>query len=221
VADWITHTVDSMGYLGIAALMFLENIFPPIPSELIMPFAGFAAARGQLTYPGVVIAGTIGAVLGQLPLYFLGRIIGLDRTRRFVERRGKWLLIDPADLDRAAGWFHRRGGAAVFLCRLVPGIRSLISLPAGATRMPLPRFLGFSALGIGLWSGALAGAGLLLGRNYEAVERYLGPAAYIVLGALLLAAVVWAVRRRRARRSPAHSEGSSSPRRSSSDPSDK
>lgn len=210
-----------MGYLGIALLMFLENVFPPIPSELIMPFAGFAAARGQLTYLGVVIAGTLGAVLGQLPIYYLGRWLGFDRTRRFVERRGKWLLLEPADLDRAMDWFRRRGGAAVFLCRLVPGIRSLISLPAGAARMGLPRFLGFSALGIGLWSAALAWAGLVLGQNYRTVERYLGPVTYIVLGALLLAALVWAVRRRRARRHTAHSEGSSNPRRSRSDPSDR
>ncbi len=224
MADWVTSTVESMGYIGVAVLMFLENVFPPLPSEIIMPFAGFAAARGELTYIGVVIAGTIGSALGQLPLYYLGRSLGIERTKRFTARYCRWIMVEPADIDRAMAWFARRGGAAVFLCRLVPGVRSLISIPAGAQRMGLLPFMAYSTAGMGIWAAALAFAGQVLGRNYDAVEKFLGPVTYVVLAILAVAAVVWFIRRKRARAAGGggagcHSESSSNPRRASSEPS--
>src|SRR5690606_11811584 len=132
----------------------------------------------------------------------------------------RWLMVEPADIDRAMAWFERRGGAAVFLCRLVPGVRSLISIPAGAQRMNLLRFMAYSTAGMGIWAAALALAGLLLGSHYDAVERFIGPVTYIVLGALLIAAIAWWIRRRRARgHAGCHSGSTSSPRRAKSEPS--
>src|SRR5687768_17314443 len=200
MADWVTRAVESMGYWDVVLLMFLENVVPPIPSELIMPLAGYQAARGEMTFWGVVAAGTAGSVLGALPLYYLGRVIGEDRLRRWVGRHGHWLALSPEDLDKGKGWFARRGGAAVFLCRLVPGVRSLISIPAGVHRMALAPFLLYTTAGTALWAGLLAYAGSLLGQNYRRVEHWIGPVTYVVLGGILVAFVVRVIRLRRRRR---------------------
>jgi membrane protein YqaA with SNARE-associated domain len=129
--DWITGLVERTGYVGIALLMLAENVFPPIPSELIMPLAGFAAAQGELGMAGVVAAGTAGALAGALLWYGLGRWVGLERLKRWAAEHGRWLTVSPDDLDRAAAWFGRHGGAAVLVGRLVPAVRTLISVPAG------------------------------------------------------------------------------------------
>ena len=195
--DWIQTTMDALGYPGVAVLMVIENVFPPIPSELIMPLAGFTAAQGRLTLWGVVAAGTVGSVVGALPLYYLGARLGEDRLVAWAERHGTWLAVSGGDIRRAGAWLDRKGRAAVFVCRLVPGVRSLISVPAGVARMPLGVFLLYTALGTGLWAGALAYAGVLLGENYDRVEGYVGPVSYVVFGLLAAALVVRAVRRRR------------------------
>ena len=200
MSDFVTNAVESMGYWGIVLLMLLENVIPPIPSELIMPLAGFQAARGDMTFWGVVAAGTAGSVLGALPLYYLGRVIGEERLRRWAGRHGHWLAVSPEDLDKVKGWFARRGGAAVFLCRLVPGVRSLISIPAGIHRMPLLPFLLYTTAGTALWAGLLAFAGKLLGQNYRQVEHWVGPITYVVLGGILVAFVIRVVRLKRAQR---------------------
>lgn len=192
---WITNLMNSMGYFGIVFLMFLENVFPPIPSELIMPLAGFTPAQGKLSFIAVVLAGMTGSVLGALPLYYAGKLVGEQRLKTFADRYGKWLTVSGKDIEKSKSWFDKHGGKAVFFCRLVPGIRSLISLPAGMAAMPLPLFLLYSALGTGLWAGALAFAGKMLGNNYSKVERYLGPITYLVLGALLCGVIFWVVRR--------------------------
>ena len=197
MAEWITGLVESWGYWGIALLMFLENVFPPIPSELIMPLAGFGARQGDLSFLGICIAGTAGSVVGQVPLYCLGRSWGEARVRDFVVRWGRWLLLDIGDVDRASAWFDRHGMRAVLLCRLIPGVRSLISIPAGIRRLPLIPFLGWSALGMGLWATALAAIGSALGHHYERVEGYLGPVAYVVFAIVVGTLVVRAIRRRR------------------------
>ncbi len=194
--DWIAGLMRSGGYLSIVFLMFLENVFPPLPSELIMPLAGYTAARGHLHFGGVVLAGMLGSLLGQLPLYYLGRVAGKERLKAWADKWGAWLAVSGDDIEKADAWFDRHGGKAVFLARLVPGVRSLISVPAGISAMPMGKFLLYSALGTGLWAAALAYAGRLLGRNYAQVEKYLGPATYVVLGALLLFLIVRAVRRR-------------------------
>lgn len=198
--DWIQRAMEVLGYPGIVLLMFLENVFPPLPSELIMPLAGFTASQGRLSYPGVVLAGTAGNILGALPLYALGRTVGERRLTRLADRYGKWLTVSGEDITRAKGWFDRHGGKAVLICRLVPGVRSLISIPAGLDAMPLAPFLLYSALGTGLWAALLTYLGHLLGENYALVARYLGPAAYLVLGGLAvgIATRVWRRRRRRA-----------------------
>lgn len=195
--DWIRQVMDTLGYPGIALLMFLENVFPPLPSELIMPLAGFTAQQGRLSYVGVVLAGMVGSVLGALPLYALGRFLGERRVKRLADKYGKWLAVSGEDIDKAKGWFDRHGGVAVLFCRLIPGVRSLISIPAGLGAMPLVPFLLYSALGTGTWAALLASLGYLLGENYALVDRYLGPVAYAVLGGLALAGGVWTWRRKR------------------------
>lgn len=193
--DWIQQTMTSLGYPGIAFLMFLENIFPPIPSELIMPLAGFTAGTGELSFVGVVLAGALGSLLGQLPLYYLGRWVGEDKLVAWADRYGKWLTVSGSDVKKADDWFDRHGHKAVFLARLVPGLRSLISIPAGISEMQLTTFLLYSALGTALWVLLLAALGSILGENYELVDTYLGPVALVVLGAGVVFAVVWVVRR--------------------------
>lgn len=195
MTEWITNMMDSLGYWGIGLLMFLENIFPPIPSELIMPLAGFTVAQGKLNFGLVVLAGVIGTVLGALPWYYAGQILGDVRLKSLADRYGRWLTISSKDIEKAKRWFDRRGGQAVFICRLVPGVRTLISLPAGISRMPLVPFLLYSTLGTLLWVGLLTYAGYVLGNNYELVDEYLAPVSKIVLATLVIAFILWLVRR--------------------------
>ena len=194
--------MQTLGYPGIAFLMFLENVFPPIPSELIMPLAGFVSEVGNLSFLGVVIAGMVGSVLGAVPLYYLGYYVGRRRMVALADRYGYWLTISGEDILRAAAWFHRHGGAAVFFCRFVPGIRSLISIPAGFAKMNMALFLLYTAVGTGLWAALLAWLGRLLGANYQKVGQYLGPVSYVVLGLLAICFIVWVLRRRRRRKKP-------------------
>ena len=190
-----------MGYPGLVMLMFLENVFPPIPSELIVPLAGFFSTTGDMTLWGVVIAGTLGSVLGALPLYYLGRAAGEDRLRRWCDRHGKWIGVSGHDLDKSKRWFDRHGSKAVLLCRLIPGFRSYISIPAGMARMPIPQFLLYSTIGSAAWTTVLALAGRALGANYEQVEKVVGPLSTAIVVAIVLAIVVRVVRQHR--RSPA------------------
>jgi membrane protein DedA with SNARE-associated domain len=186
MADWVIRTIESTGYLGIIFLMFLENVFPPIPSEVIMPLAGFMVAEGKQNLIGIIIAGTVGSVLGALPLYYAGFFLGEERLKQFADKHGRWLTISRDDLERAKKWFNRRGGLAVLLCRLVPGVRSLISIPAGIARMNVASFLFYTALGAGIWTALLAFAGYLLGAKFAQVGEYLNPASYVVFGAIVI-----------------------------------
>jgi membrane protein DedA with SNARE-associated domain len=165
--------------------MFAENLFPPIPSELIMPLAGYIATSGRMSLGAVIAAGTAGSVLGALPLYYFGRRLGRKGLDEFADRHGRWLTLSRRDLERSTRWFERHGPSAVFFCRLVPGIRSLISFPAGVSRMHLGLFLLWTTLGAALWSTVLAGLGYLLGRNYRQVEAWLDPFSWFVIGAVL------------------------------------
>ncbi|PTA68733.1 DedA family protein [Deinococcus arcticus] len=198
MADWVQNLMDSMGYVGILLLMILENIFPPIPSELIMPSAGFAASRGDLNLPLVILVGTAGSVLGTLPLYYLGRAFGEEKLVAWADKYGKWLTLSGKDIRKADDWFDRHGTKAVLFGRLVPGIRSLLSLPAGMSEMPMAKFLIYSSIGSAVWASILAGAGYLLGENYDRVEQYVGPASKVILAVVVVAAVVWFVRRKKA-----------------------
>jgi membrane protein DedA with SNARE-associated domain len=184
--DFIARTIGSAGYPGIALLMLLENIVPPLPSELIMPMAGFVAAGGELSLAGVILAGTLGSVAGALPWYYLGKWLGRERLRAWAGKHGRWLTLTPAQVDRVDEWFARHCGKAVFFGRLAPAVRTLISLPAGLFRMSLPRFLLFTALGSSLWSTALAVAGHSLRDGYEQVSHVLNPATNVIVGAIVL-----------------------------------
>lgn len=178
--------------LAIAALMFLENAFPPIPSELIMPMAGFNAARGGTSLWLAIVAGAAGSLAGAWLWYLAGRAYGRDRLHRLIARHGRWLTMSQSELDRAQGWFDRHGRSVVFFGRLVPTVRTLISIPAGIAKMLLPRFLMFSAMGSFLWCAFLAIAGYLLEGSYEHVSHWLNPVStLIVLG--LVAVYVWRV----------------------------
>lgn len=197
--EWMQNLMNEMGYLGIVLLMVLENLFPPIPSELIMPAAGFTAARGELHLAGVIAAGTLGSVLGTLPLYYVGRAFGEERVVNWADKYGAWLTLDGSDIRKADDWFDHHGNKAVLFGRLVPGIRSLLSLPAGISEMPLPKFLIYSAIGSGLWASALAFAGFTLGENYEEVAHIVDPASKVILGLLVVYGVWTFVKRKRSR----------------------
>jgi len=195
--EWITGVVSEMGTLGVAVLMFLENIFPPIPSELVMPLAGFVAQREQLSFWEAIVAGSIGSLLGAVAWYRVAQVVGEKRLRAWVDRNGRWLTLSCADIDKAKGWFDRHGGVSVMIGRLIPGVRTFISVPAGFARMQPVPFVLYSAVGTVLWTTALAYAGRLLGGNYEKVGRYLDPVVWVLLSAFLVAYVVRLVRWRR------------------------
>lgn len=197
MVEWITNTMQSLGYVGIGLLMFLENLFPPIPSELIMPLAGFTVAKGNMNFVLAVTAGVMGTMLGALPWYYVGKLVGEENLKRLANKYGKWIGLSSKDIDKADNWFEKHGGKAVFYGRLVPGVRTLISLPAGISGMPLVAFLLYSTLGTTLWVGLLTYAGYALGDNYELVEQYLGPVSKIVFVVLVVAFVIWLVMKRK------------------------
>lgn len=192
MASWIIDFISQQGYIGVALLMVLENVFPPIPSELIMPFAGFVAARGDLNGIGVLLAGTAGSVLGTLPWYVAGRFLSVQRLKAWAGRHGRWLAMSPGDIDLAEHWFHRHGERAVFLGRMVPAVRSVISAPAGIVGMNLWRFLAWSVAGSMLWVGALVAFGYLLEDQYERVAQWLDPVSKVIVG-IAVVVYVWRV----------------------------
>lgn len=196
--DWAVTLLEHGGYLGIFLLMLAENLFPPIPSELAMPLAGFLAAQGSLSLPLTVAVGTAGSVVGALFWYWVGLRFGEDRLRRMAARYGRWLTVSPQEVDAAAAWFERNGGRVVFFGRMVPAVRTLISIPAGLARMPLPSFLALTAVGSALWTGALAVAGYLLESQYTRVEGWVNPVSTLVVVLLVLWYLVRLVRVRRA-----------------------
>ena len=179
--EWIVTVITRLGYFGVATLTFLENVFPPIPSELVIPLAGFVAAEGDLRLGLVIITGSVGSLAGAFVWYALGRRIGEHRLRAWVARHGKWLTLSVHDVDRAQLWFKRHGSAAVFVGRLMPGVRTFVSLPAGFSAMPLVPFLLYSALGTAIWTAALAYAGVALQANFTLVGDYINVATDILL----------------------------------------
>jgi membrane protein DedA with SNARE-associated domain len=197
---FITRLIGSAGYAGITLLMFLENVFPPIPSELIMPLAGFMTRNGGLMLFWVVVAGTLGSVLGAIPLYYAGRSIGPERLARWIADHGPWLAMSPRDLENAESWFSRHGASAVLIGRLIPAIRSLISIPAGIHQMNLAKFLLLTTLGSAAWTALLTVTGWTLGAQYGKVEKFLGPISNVLVAAMVVWYVVRVVQLRRAAR---------------------
>lgn len=188
--DWIIRLIDQSGYLGVGFLMFLETVFPPIPSEIIMAVSGVAAARGKLHIGWVITAGTAGAMLGNLFWYLLARAIGVERFKPIIERWGRFLTLDWAEIERAERLFGTRGWAIVFFGRMLPTLRSLISLPAGLLHMRLSTFLIWSTIGTAGWTALIALAGWKLGKEFGDVEAYVGPLSTAVIVTILIG-YVW------------------------------
>ena len=184
--DWVVRLIEQSGYLGVGFLMFLETIFPPIPSEVIMPVAGVAAAKGSMQYGFVVAAGTTGAMLGNIVWYLAARALGVHRLRPFVTRYGRWLTLNWAEVERAERWFRHNGIFFVFLGRMLPTVRSLVSVPAGLLKMRFRSFLIASTLGTAGWTAMLAGAGYKLQENVADVEQWVGPASNAVIVVLVV-----------------------------------
>lgn len=174
IAGWVSTVVETLGYLGVAFLVALENVFPPIPSEVILPLAGFVAGEGEASLVGMIAAATAGSVVGAWMLYGASAAVGPDRLHGFVVRHGRWFGVKERDLIRAEDWFDRRGGTAVLVGRCVPLIRSVVSVPAGFRRMPLARFTLLTALGSLLWNTALISAGAVLGERWKKVGDLVG-----------------------------------------------
>jgi membrane protein DedA with SNARE-associated domain len=195
--NWITNTIATLNYWGIALLMLVENIFPPVPSEVIMPLAGFTVTQGKLSFAWVIVAGTTGSILGAVPWYYIGRKVGERRLRRWIDRNGKWLTLSGEDIGQSKQWFDKYGGAVVLFGCLVPGIRTLISVPAGFEEMPWVKFFLYSVIGTVCWNILLTYAGYLLGQNYQVIEKFLGPISGIVLVGLALFFGIWIIKRKR------------------------
>jgi membrane protein DedA with SNARE-associated domain len=183
--DWIIHLVEWGRYWGVALLMLLETIFPPIPSEVIMTVAGVSAARGNMNLGGTIAAGTAGAMLGNYMWYWLAIKFGEARMQRFIGRYSRWLTLDWAEIVRGQALFRKHGSIIILVARMLPTLRSLISIPAGLFGMSLARFLIFSTIGTAGWSAALAGGGYFLGSQFQDVEKWLGPLSTVVMVAIV------------------------------------
>ena len=192
MSDWIIRLIEQSGYLGVAFLMFLETVFPPIPSEVIMSFAGVAAGQGKLDYWLVVASGTAGAMLGNILWYLAARALGIQRLEPFIRRWGRWLTMSWTEVKRAERWFAMHGTFFVFLGRMLPTVRSLVSVPAGLLRMSFRRFFLASTIGTAGWTALLAGAGFKLGENYRDIDKIIGPAANAIL-VILVAGYIYRV----------------------------
>jgi membrane protein DedA with SNARE-associated domain len=193
--DWVRNTVSAGGYPALGGLILAENLFPPIPSELILPLAGFYVGQGEMTFVLAVLAATLGSLAGALILYAIARFGG----RKLVLSFGKVLRIKASDLDRADHWFDRHGAPIVLFGRLIPGARSLVSIPAGLSEMPIPKFIGLTAAGSTAWNCALIGAGWALGEHYEKVGGIVGPIGTAVVGLCVLAVIALVIRAYRKR----------------------
>ncbi|GAA3888119.1 hypothetical protein GCM10022243_61270 [Saccharothrix violaceirubra] len=191
---WVIDLMDGFGAPGAGLAIALENLFPPLPSELFLPLAGFTASKGGMSLLAAIVWTTVGSVAGALALYWLGALLGRDRMRAIAR---KMPLVSVDDVDRTEEWFLKHGKATVFFGRMVPLFRSLISIPAGVERMSLPVFLALTAAGSAIWNTALILAGYLLGEQWNLVEKYMDVVSKAVLGLVLLAIVLFVVTRLR------------------------
>lgn len=197
LAGWVESVIDALGYFGVGLLVFLENLFPPIPSEVVLPAAGLYAERngGLAPLVGMAVVSTVGSVVGAWLLYAGAAWIGPDRLRAFAVRRGRWLGVKDADVDRAEAWFDDRGQVAVLVCRCIPLVRSLISIPAGFRRMPAGRFTLYTVIGSAVWNTALILVGYAASSYQHQVETALSYLQYAVVAALA-GGVAWFLWRR-------------------------
>ncbi len=191
VGQLVLDVIGALGYLGLALLLVAENLFPPIPSEVVLPLAGFLVGRGDLSLWGAIFAATFGSVAGALVLYALGRWGG----RRLVLRYGRWLRVDEKALGQAEGWFRRYGDWVVLFARVVPLARSIVSIPAGTMQMPVLRFVVLTTIGSAVWNSVLIGAGVALGANWHAVSGWMGSYSDVVLVVATLAVALFLLMR--------------------------
>ncbi|KZM34779.1 DedA family protein [Oerskovia enterophila] len=192
VAGWAVSLMETLGVFGAGLAIALENLFPPLPSEVILPLAGFTASRGSFNVFAAIVATTIGSLVGAIALYYVGVLVGRERTRKIIG----WLpLVKLKDVDRTEAWFHKHGSMAVFFGRMIPIFRSLISLPAGVDRMPLPKFVVLTTAGSLIWNSIFVGAGYALGESWHLVEEYAGVLQKIVIAAVAVAVLVFVVLR--------------------------
>ncbi|HEX2574980.1 MAG TPA: DedA family protein [Aquihabitans sp.] len=191
LTDWVVDVIDRIGYLGVALLVSVENVFPPIPSEVVLPAAGLAASRGQANLIGMVVAATVGSVIGAWALYLISAAIGHVRLEALVVKYGRWLGVRSRDLDRAESWFDDHSSTAVLVCRCIPLIRSLVSIPAGFRRMNPVSFTLYTALGSLLWNVVLIGAGYQLGDRWEKVGEWVGTLQYLIVALIAAFAAYW------------------------------
>lgn len=198
LSGWIGDLVDRLGEVGVGALIAIENIFPPIPSEAILPFAGYRAEVGELNLLGVWVAATVGSLVGALVLYAIGALFGYDRLHALAAKRW-FVVLGQKDLERGDRFFERHGVKVVLFGRCVPLVRSVVSVPAGLARMPLGRFCLYTTIGSAVWNAVFIGIGFQLGQRWEQVERYVRPVALLVLAAVLAGVVTLAVRKVRRR----------------------
>ncbi|MBE7552803.1 MAG: DedA family protein [Anaerolineales bacterium] len=192
---WLEQMIITLGYTGIMVVMFLESLFPPIPSELLMPFAGSMASQGHFSFSGILLAGTAGSLLGALTLYYLGQYVGEPLIRTFIRRYGHYLLMAEHDLNRSLDFFERYSESIVFLGRFIPLVRSLISVPAGMNRMPLGRFVFFTALGSGLWNGLMSYIGVILGENWAELLIFVKQYEILVVATLVALILIFVLKR--------------------------
>ena len=199
LTEWIISIMEQLGYWGIALLMFLDNIFPPIPSEIIMPSAGYSASQGQLLLVGVIIAGCIGSLLAAAILYWIGYKFNHDSIFRFVDRYGKYLFIKSNDVKKSLDWFEQYGHRIVFFGSMIPAVRSLISIPAGMSHMPFWKFMFFSSLGTIIWTTFLACVGFYFGENQALMQNIFSQVSHFII-IIVIAIMIWILYRRHKRK---------------------
>lgn len=199
MTDWIISIMEQLGYFGIALLMFLDNVFPPIPSEVIMPSAGFAASKSQLLLSGVIIAGSFGSLLAAALLYWVGRKIPNQSLFNWVDRYGKYLFIKSEDVKKALDWFEKYGHRVVFFGRMVPAVRSLISIPAGMSHMPFWKFMLYSSVGTIIWTTFLACVGYYFGNNIELMQQIFSRVGYVIIAIVFILVAYFFYKKSKAR----------------------
>nr|WP_106781701.1 DedA family protein [Lysinibacillus timonensis] len=201
--SWITSIMEEWGYIGVFLLIMLENIFPPIPSEVILTFGGYMTTQSNLSFVGVVIASTLGSVAGAIALYDIGAIVGIKRVGRFVDKWGRFLRLTNEDIYKANDWFNKYGVWTVFFCRFIPLIRSLISLPAGLSKMNFWLFLILTTIGTLIWNIVLIYLGTKVGENWDTIVEYMdvySNIAYAALAIIFVLFVIWFFRKKSKRK---------------------
>ncbi|WP_215146011.1 DedA family protein [Exiguobacterium qingdaonense] len=195
--DWMISIIEQYGYIGIAFMIFIENVFPPIPSEVVLLFGGFFAVKTNLSITLVIVASTAGAILGAILLYGVGLLFDVEQIEKWTKKYGKWLRLDMKDVRKADAWFERYGVWMVFFGRLMPVVRSLISIPAGMSNMPFLKFLLLSTAGTAIWNTILVLVGMAVGENWQDILSYLDAYSYGIYGMIIIGAIGYFIWRKK------------------------